>query len=58
MSLIETLADTRDRLDSAIADAWENKRREIGLALGGLALAGVIGYGVYWWVEVRFRPPP
>ncbi|MEY4118914.1 MAG: hypothetical protein RLZZ116_2242 [Planctomycetota bacterium] len=58
MSLIETLADTRDRLDSAIADAWENKRREIGLALCGLALAGVIGYGVYWWVEVRFRPPP
>lgn len=58
MSLIETLAETRDRLDERIADAWENKRREIGLALGALALAGMIGYGVYWWVEVRFRPPP
>lgn len=58
MSLIETLADTRDRLDAAIADAWENRRREIGMTLGALALAGAVGYGVYWWVEVRFRPPP
>ena len=45
MSLIETLAETRDRLDERIADAWENKRREIGLALGAHALAGMIGYG-------------
>lgn len=58
MSFIETLTDTRDRLDQAIADAWEYRRREIGLACGGIALAALLGFGVYWWVEVRFRPPP
>lgn len=58
MSLVESVVEIRDRLDSAIADAWENRRREIGLALGGLVLAACLGYGVYWWVEIRFRPPP
>ena len=57
-NLIESIADTRDRLDSAIADAWDNKRREIGMAFGALALAGALGFGVYWWMEIRFRPPP
>ena len=31
MSFIDTLTDTRDRLDQAIADAWENRRREIAV---------------------------
>ncbi|MFZ9915321.1 MAG: hypothetical protein ACO3IB_08320 [Phycisphaerales bacterium] len=58
MSLIDSITDIRDRLDGAIADAWDNRRREIGLAAGALALAGALGLGAYWWIEVRFRPPP
>ncbi|MCE2881209.1 MAG: hypothetical protein LW636_02440 [Planctomycetaceae bacterium] len=58
MSLIESITDIRDRLDGTISDAWENRRREIGLAAGALALAGALGLGAYWWIEVRFRPPP
>ena len=62
MSILESITDsitgTRDRLDEAIADLWENRRRQLGLGAAGVALAALLGYGVYWWVEVRFRPPP
>ncbi|MEY5031123.1 MAG: hypothetical protein RL354_154, partial [Planctomycetota bacterium] len=58
MSVLEGLAGIRDRLDESIADAWENRRRELGMAAGALALAVVAAFGVYWWLEVRFRPPP
>ena len=58
MSLIESITELRDRLDEAIADTWENKRREIGLAFGGAALAAALAAGAYWWIEIRFRPPP
>ena len=58
MSLIENITELRDRADEALREAWEAKRREILGAVGALALLGLAGYGVYWWVEVRFRPPP
>jgi len=58
MSLIENITELRDRADDALREAWESKRREIFGAVGALALLGLAGYGVYWWVEVRFRPPP
>jgi hypothetical protein len=58
MSVLDGLAGLRDRLDEAIADAWENRRRELGLALGAVALAAAVGFGAYWWMEIRFRPPP
>jgi hypothetical protein len=58
MSILEGLVGVRDRLDEAIADAWENRRREIGLASGAIALAAALGFGAYWWFEIRFRPPP
>ncbi len=58
MSITETLADWRDTLDEKLKDLWDTRRRELGRAAGGLALAALIGYGVYWWIEVRFHPPP
>ena len=58
MSVLDGIASVRDRLDEAIADAWENRRRELGLGAAGLALAAAIGFGAYWWIEIRFRPPP
>jgi hypothetical protein len=58
MSLTESITGLRDRLDEAILDAWETRRREIGIALGGAALAAALGAGAYWWLEIRFRPPP
>lgn len=58
MSVLDGLANFRDRLDEAIADAWEHRRRQIGLACGGLVLAAAAGWATYWWMEVRFRPPP
>jgi hypothetical protein len=58
MSVLDGIASVRDRLDEAIADAWENRRRELGLGAAGLALAATIGFGAYWWIEIRFRPPP
>ncbi len=58
MNFIEWTTDLRDRLDESIADAWANKRREIGLVLAGMSVAGLLGFGVYWWMEIRFRSPP
>ena len=58
MSILESITDVRDRLDGAIEDLWRNRRREIGLSAAGLALAALVGAGAYWWMEVRFRPPP
>ncbi len=56
--MIGSITEIRDKLDESLADLWENRRREFKLGAGGLLLAGVLAYGVYWWVEVRFRPPP
>ena len=58
MSLLDSITEFRDRADDVLRDAWETRRRQVVGALGGLALAALAGYGVYWWVEVRFRPPP
>jgi hypothetical protein len=58
MSILDSINDTKDRLDEAIADLWETRRREILKSLAIAAGLAVIGYGAYWWVEVRFRPPP
>lgn len=58
MSFIENITDFRDRADDALQEAWRTRRRQILGALGGAALACAIGYGAYWWIEVRFRPPP
>jgi hypothetical protein len=58
MSILEAITDRRDRLDEALRDLWENRQRELRLGVGGVALAALLGYGAYWWIEVRFRPPP
>ena len=62
MGFIESITDIRDRLDAAIQDTWENSwdrhRRELGIAASGVLLAAALGFGVYWWIEIRFRPPP
>ena len=58
MSFIENITDFRDRADDALQEAWRTRRRQILGALGCAALACAIGYGAYWWIEVRFRPPP
>ncbi len=58
MSLVESITDARDRLDAAIEDCWENRRREIGRVLGGALVIALLGGGIYWWMEIRFRPPP
>jgi hypothetical protein len=58
MSLLENITEYRDRADEALREAWETRRSQIFGTVGALALAGLLGYGVYWWVEVRFRPPP
>jgi hypothetical protein len=58
MSFLENITDYRDRADEALREAWETRRRQIFGGIGALALAALAGYGVYWWVEVRFRPPP
>jgi len=58
MSLLEWMADARDRADAAILEAWERRRREIVAACGAIAVCGAIAAGAYWWLEVRFRPPP
>jgi hypothetical protein len=58
MSILENITDLRDQLDERLASLWEEKRRQVGMVAGGVALAALLGYGVYWWVEVRFRPPP
>jgi hypothetical protein len=47
-------AGIRDRLDEWLVE----HRKRLGQGLGGLALFALLGGGVYWWVEVRFRPPP
>ena len=57
MSVLDGLAGLRDRLDEAIADTWENRRRELGLALGAVALAAAVGFGAYWWMEIRGFSP-
>jgi len=58
MSILENITELRDRADDVLREAWEHRRRQVFGALGGLALAALAGYGVYWWIEVRFRPPP
>lgn len=58
MSLIDSITDLRDRADDALREAWETRRPQFFASLGALALAGAVGYAAYWWVEVRFRPPP
>jgi len=58
MSFIQSITDVRDRLDTAISDSWEHRRRKLGIAVGGVLLASLLGAGVYWWIEIRFRPPP
>jgi hypothetical protein len=58
MSLLDSITEFRDRADDALREAWETRRGQVFGALGGLALAALAGYGIYWWVEVRFRPPP
>lgn len=47
-------AGIRDRLDEWLVE----HRKRLGQGLGGLALFALLGGGVYWWVDVRFRPPP
>ncbi|MEY2785283.1 MAG: hypothetical protein RL277_1493 [Planctomycetota bacterium] len=58
MSVVERLAELRDQLDAAIVGTWERRRREAVLAGLGAVLCALLGFGGYWWVEVRFRPPP
>ena len=58
MSLLERMLDARDRLDAAIVEVWESRRREIALGGAGIAACALLGLGGYWWLEVRFRPPP
>jgi hypothetical protein len=47
-------SEIRDRLDEWLVE----HRKRLGQGLGGLALLAVLGGAVYWWVDVRFRPPP
>lgn len=56
--MLESITNLRDRADEALVDLWENRRRELKLAAGGVLVAAVLGAGAYWWFEVRFRPPP
>jgi hypothetical protein len=58
MSLLDNITEFRDRADDALRETWQARRPQIIGALGGIVLAALAGYGVYWWVEVRFRPPP
>jgi hypothetical protein len=56
--MLESIAQLRDRADEALSDLWENRRRELKLGAIGLVVAGALAGGAYWWLEVRFRPPP
>jgi len=56
--MLQSITNLRDRADEALFDLWENRRRELKLAAGGVLVAAVLGAGAYWWFEVRFRPPP
>ena len=58
MSILESIQDTKERLDAAIEELWETRRAEILKSLAIAAGLAVAGYGAYWWLEVRFRPPP
>ena len=56
--MLESIAQLRDRADETLSDLWENRRRELKLGAIGLVVAGALAGGAYWWLEVRFRPPP
>ena len=58
MSVIEWIVEARDRLDAVILEGWENRRREIVLGSAGAIACALLGFGGYWWLELRFRPPP
>lgn len=58
MSMLESITDLRDRADGWLAELWQERRRELGLGVAALALLAGASYGAYWWLEVRFRPPP
>jgi hypothetical protein len=58
MSILQDMTDWRDRADEALRDAWQSQRPRIFGAVGGALVLALVGYGVYWWAEVRFRTPP
>lgn len=58
MSLLEWMADARERADAVILEAWERRRREIVAVCGAISVCGALVAGAYWWFEVRFREPP
>ena len=47
-------SEIRDRLDEWLVE----HRGRLGRGLAGLAALALVAGGVYWWVDVRFRPPP
>ncbi len=58
MSLTDTLADYRWRLNESVSNFVEEHRQRIKVGAAVGAALVVLGSGVYWWTSVRFRPPP
>ncbi len=58
MSLTDTLAEYRIRLNEGALDFFDEHRRRIRVAATACAILLAVGGGVYWWTNVRFRPPP
>jgi hypothetical protein len=58
MSILESITDFRDRADQALRDAWNERRNQLLATAGAVVFGAAAAYGGYWWLEVRFRPPP
>ena len=58
MSILESITDFRDRADQALHDAWNERRNQLLATVGAVVFGAAAAYGGYWWLEVRFRPPP
>ena len=58
MSILDSIYERKDRLDEILEDLWETRRRDLGKIAALAAIVACVSYGVYWWMEIRFRSPP
>ena len=58
MSITDTIADFRWRMNERVAELWTERRQQIGRGASVCAVLLLLGGGVYWWTNVRFRSPP